>query len=345
MRDAIVRAGELLLAMQTRDGALPLGAPGAPERRVVTYFGHLGARGLVLAYQAAGDRRFLDAVRHWVEWVDARRNPDGTVYDYTGREGAWKATGDYDSTDSYASTYLELMDTLARAPLPEGDRRWLLTRRSFARRSVDAMLLTLQKQDLTTAKPTWPVMYTMDNVEVLRGLRAGEHFLGGDAPAARCREMAPRVEVAIANRLWDAGNGCYLVGLQTDGGRMTGLEKWYPDIMANLMAIGWLPPDASTAARNRVLYRRLAASFADAPETGIPAEAKGEGDLEHLAWWGFAARTAGDTARLANIRAALARAVVSPDRHYTNPATLGHTCRLLGVSNSKDVLSSVIVSC
>jgi hypothetical protein len=331
MKDALVRAGDLLLAMQTRDGALPLGAASETERRVVPYFGHLGARGLVLAYQAAGDRRFLDAVRHWVEWVDARRNPDGTVYDYTGRDGIWKPTGDYDSTDSYASTYLELMDALARVPLPEGDRRWLHTRRPFARRSVDAILLTLQKQDLTTAKPTWPVMYTMDNVEVLRGLRACAPFLNGDG-AARCREMAPRVEAAIARRLWDAANYCYLVGLQTDGGRMAGLEKWYPDIMANLMAIGWLPPDGSTAARNRVLYRRLVASFADGSDTGIPAEAKEEGDLEHLAWWGFAARAMDDAARLAKIRSTLVHAIMSPDRQFTNPATLGHACRLLATA-------------
>jgi hypothetical protein len=340
MRDAVVRAGEMLLAMQTRDGALPIGASEAPERRVVPYFGHLGARGLVLAYEAsARDRRFLEATRRWVEWVDARRNPDGTVYDYTGREDAWKATGDYDSTDSYASTYLELIDALDRALLPDADRRWLRTRRPFARRSVDAMLLTLQRQDLTIAKPSWPVMYTMDNVEVLRGLRAGERFLGGDGAtdadrraAARCREVGARMEAAIARRLWDDANACYLVGLQTDGGRMAGLEKWYPDVMANLMAIGWLPTGASTDARNRVLYRRLVALFADAPGASIPGEARNEGEAERLAWWGFAARAAGDAVRLTKIRSALAQAILRPGSAFTNPATLGHACRLLSIA-------------
>jgi len=64
MKDALVRAGELLLTMLTRDGALPLGARGALEQRVVPYFGHLGARGFLPAYSASLDRRFLDAVRH-----------------------------------------------------------------------------------------------------------------------------------------------------------------------------------------------------------------------------------------------------------------------------------------
>jgi hypothetical protein len=268
-----------------------------------------------------------------MEWNDTRRNPDGTIYDYQGKPGAWVSTKDYDSTDSYGSTYLELLNALAALPLPDTTRRWLRTRLPFARQAMDAMLLTQQKNGLTTAKPTWPVMYTMDNTEVLRGLLAAAQFFKSESgrdpvAAARAAAQVKRVTAAIAHDLWDAGNDCYLVGLQTDGGKITGLQKWYPDIMANLMALGWLVPEADPERRHPRLYNQLIKQFADSPESGIPLTLVTEEDMERLVWWGFAARAQKDEARFGRICAVLR--TFDPKIHmFTNPAPLGHTCRLL----------------
>lgn len=339
---AIRRLGERILQMQTVDGALPLGGPGAGgSRRVVPYFGHFGAWGLTLAFRATEEPHFRVAVRRWIEWNDARRNPDGTVYDYKGQPGAWESTKDYDSTDSYGSTYLELLDTFSRSPLPDSERTWLETRLPFAEQSVKAMLLTQQKNGLTTAKPTWPVMYTMDNTEVLRGLMAGmrlgtrlesslsaRHKSGAFVIGSKCAAEIKRVTAAIEKDLWDEPNACYLVGLQTDGGKMKGLSKWYPDIMANLMAIGWLPALPNWKRRHQALYTTLIAKFADSPETGIPSAIHSDGDLERLIWWGFAVKAQGDRPRLERIQVAL-RAFDTHLTRFTNPATLGHACRIL----------------
>lgn len=303
-----------ILALQTPDGAFSLG------KRVVPYFGNFGALGLVTVAQNETDvaykRRLLDTARRWTHWYDAHRNPDGTIFDYEGTSGAWKSTGKYDSTDSYASTYLELQAVL-------GDK----DRYPFVKRSVGAMGLTRQKNGLTTATPKWPVMYTMDNVEVLRGLRAAVHIaetLKQSGDAKHWSALAAQTETAILRELWDTRNHCYLVGLQTDGGKMDGLKKWYPNMMANLMAVGWLP----RSERHRALYRRLVAEFSQTTDSGVPTVVQKEEDLERLVWWGFAAQATGDTSRCKQIEATLTKADY-PRLAVTNPATLGHICRLL----------------
>jgi hypothetical protein len=317
-----------ILALQTTDGAIPLGGSPDRPRRLVPYFANFGALGLVIAARIETDgvrtKTLLDSARRWTRWYDAHRNPDGTIFDYEGTTGAWKSTGKYDSTDSYASTYLELQAALGGN---ERDGSWLRERYRFVRLSVAAMGLTRQKNGLTTATPKWPVMYTMDNVEVLRGLRAASRIAGKvkqSSDAKTWTALADQTEAALSRDLWDPQNRCYLVGLQTDGGTMKGLQKWYPDVMANLMAVGWLPGSA----RNQSLYRKLAADFAPKPDSGIPASAQNEGGLERLVWWGFAARAAGDTARLQRIEGALVAADYKR-LAITNPATLGHICRLL----------------
>ena len=228
------------------------------------------------------------------------------------------------STDSYASTYLELLGLLHRV---EPDPLWLRGRWQFVRRSVAAIVLTRQPNGLTTATPTYPVMYTMDNIEVLRGLRTAVALaksFGSKSEVSQWSALADATESGIASKLWDYKENCYLVGLQVDGGRAAGLSKWYPDVMANLMAVGWLPKSE----RRMQLYGKLVAKFADAPDTGIPHVVGNENALERLIWWGFAARTAGDRTRFPAIQATL-RATDPTKLGVANPATVGHVCRLL----------------
>jgi len=61
---------------------------------------------------------------------------------------------------------------------------------------------------------------------------------------------------------------------------------------------------------------------------GLPRSARSEDDLDALAWWGFAARTAGDAPRARAIAARLAAA--DPAKmEVRNPALPGHALRLL----------------
>ncbi len=96
--------------------------------------------------------------------------------------------------------------------------------------------------------------------------------------------------------------------------------------MANLMAVGWLPP----CPRHAALLGRLKRQF----RGEIPSVVRVEDDLDHLVWWGIAARGIQDQALLAEV----VLKVQSFDKQvkaFANPNLLGHACRLLGSSDSR----------
>ncbi len=109
MNVPITRCADEILKRQTSDGAIVMGGIQSTSN-VSPYFANLGAIGLAKAAQETGNRRYLFAAEHWFDWYAAHMNPNGTVYDYTGSPAAWRPTGDFDSTDSYAATALELLD-------------------------------------------------------------------------------------------------------------------------------------------------------------------------------------------------------------------------------------------
>lgn len=318
--DPLVRAAEQIRTHQTRDGAIVMGTLPARESRIIPYFASFAALGLVAAYRKTHNVHYLSAAKQWADWYAAHLNLDGTVYDYTGAPGAWQPTGDYDSTDSYAATYLELLLAIQEA---SPDDAWLRRHADAVRQAVAAVRLTLQPVGLTLAKPAWPVMYTMDNTETARGLHAASalaHRLGLSELAKETTAMAARMEEAITHDLWDPQRNAYRIGIQPDGGKMEGLEKWYPDLMANLMAIAWLP----ASERNKTLFARLKTEFG----AELPKGVQTGHDLDRLVWWGWAAHGAGDATLLAEICTRLSNCDVTVPS-FDDPAHLGHICRLL----------------
>jgi len=165
-------------------------------------------------------------------------------------------------------------------------------------------------------------MYTMDNVEVLAGLRAGAALakaLRDPRLQGTFRAAAEKMQSSIGALEWNETAHCYRIGIQTDGGKMEGLKVWYPDVMANLMAVAWLP----ASRRNRELYLRLRRQFS----RDIPKEVKSQDDLEHFIWWGYAAANNGDPELLKLIRTRLR----DFDRAFPNgvdSGDLGHVARI-----------------
>ena len=317
----IVRTANRIRTYQAGDGAIAQDALPAGQTRIIPYFANFAALGLVAAYRETGTPSYLKAARRCADWYAAHQNPDGTVFDYTGTPGAWSPTGDYDSTDSYAATYLDLLLALSRA---SPDSSWLDNKRESIKKAVDAIKLTLQPIGLTLAKPTYPVMYTMDNVETAQGLHAAADLarLLHLAPLAEETEhLARRMETAVARDLWGPSTDSYLIGLQPDGHRAQGFTVWYPDVMANLMAVAWLP----ASDRNRALFARMKTLFAET----LPTRVSDEEDLEHLNWWGWAAAGVRDEALLTQIQQRLA--TFDSTQGTFSPAALGHLCRLLTI--------------
>ncbi len=100
---------------------------------------------------------------------------------------------------------------------------------------------------------------------------------------------------------------------------MEGLKLWYPDVMANLMAVAWLP----ASPRNRALFDRLRKEFGH----DIPKSVGSQVDLERLIWWGWAANGAGDRTLLARVCVLLSQ-FETVNAQGLDCGNLGHVARL-----------------
>jgi hypothetical protein len=313
------KAAAMILAQQTSDGAITMGRRNERRSSVVSYFGCFAAQGLVAVYRRTQDPELLMGAKKWVDWYIAHQNADGTIFDFNGNSDDWTSSGQFDSTDSYAAVYIDLLrDVHQAAP----DVVWLADRKPSIVTALKGIRLTMQPCGLTTAKPDYPVMYTMDNVETLLGLRAAvvlAEALGDSALQQQALAEANRMEAAISSELWNPQAACYRVGVQLDGGKMESLRDWYPDIMANLMAVAWLP----RSERNEHLYARLIVEFGGDASTNVNTRR----NVERLVWWGWAATGAADKSLASSICSRLGN-FDSVYQSGCNPGLLGHIARL-----------------
>jgi len=247
---------------------------------LVPYFSHFAAFGLVRAYEVSPKPEYLQAADEWIDWYRAHMQPDGTVTDYKlNDDETLTSTGDMDSTDSYAAMYLWLVAERRRvAPEPAG---WLQERERSCVLALSAILLTMQEGGLTIAKPDYPIEYAMDNAEVVTGLRsAGSIFdaLANPGMAAHCRALADRAEAELRT-FFSAEHGFFAWYRDLAGKKAWELEKWYPDVMAQvvvLMHIG-TPQDPDRQVFDLIAERFLAEEF----DAAKPSE--------HI-WYGLAAQ-------------------------------------------------------
>lgn len=314
-----IKAADRLWLQQDLSGAISMGLISLKKNTVISYHSCFAAQGLVAVYVKTRNKVYLDRAMNWVDWYKTRQNQDGTIYDSQGSASDWKSTGQFDSTDSYAAVYIDLLNSIWSAC---SDKNWLKAQKPSIDRAMAGIRLTLQKNGLTLAKPGYPVMYAMDNIEVLLGLRSAAvlyQALGDSYSSATTKALADGVEKAIQELIWSKELGYYRVGIQLDGGKMEGLKDWYPDVMANLMAIGWLPP----AKQNQELFETLKDRFGPM----MPETVKSVDDLDHLVWWGWAAIGAGDAKTLKVVQKRLAN-FEQVCAGGCNPGVLGHIARI-----------------
>jgi hypothetical protein len=318
----IRRAANAILKHQASDGAITMGIVQTPpaENDISPYCGNLGAIGLVSAYKALHDMRYVKGAERWAIWYEDHINPDGVMEDYRGNPGSWKATGHYDSTDSYASTWLDLVQKIYEAG---AGLEWLNARWNNTVKIAHAMELTRQVNGLTWATPKWPVMYTMDNVETRRGIEAtikiaGE--LGHSRFAANEKEWHAQNVQIFEKTLWNAAMKRYEVGLQANGSIVPFKGEWYPSVMANMMVIAWAPVDA----RNRSLYANIRGA------DGLPVKCESGEDMKTISFWLMAANRMNARKDMAQLTALLDEAQGAIwDGQY--PDVLGFICRGAGL--------------
>ncbi|WP_409344724.1 hypothetical protein [Paenibacillus sp. MBLB4367] len=266
-----------IAGLQFESGAIP--TYGAPvdryggKYRVVPYFTHLALLGLLERPEHA------PVVRGYMDWYFAHLNrssaetaPDGSVYDYTVETDRLTetATGDFDSTDSYASTFLNVLRKYA---VTTGDIAYLQAHRDDIALIAGAMIATKQEDGLTWAKPDHRVKYLMDNAEVYEGLGDMEWISGAvygdEEEAAVYRRHKEEVLAGIQGELWNESKQAYAYAKAEDGSLLQpDWDRFYPDATAQLFPVwtGVLAPDSGRA---RHLYDTFNSHHSGWPELRI----------------------------------------------------------------------------
>ncbi len=240
-----------VLAAQDPSGAFVM-APGSTD--IVPYFANLAALA-VLPDDPAAAHRYMDWYLAHVNHPD-KYGLDGTIYDYVLVGGQTVSTGDYDSADSYAATFLILV---ARYAAVTGDLNYVRSHLG----DLDAMagvILRLQDADgLVWAKPDFRMKYIMDNAENYRGLMDWSFTLqklGMASHAKRYLDAAGRIQTGIAS-LWDPVHNTFAYEVTIFGlRRYASASRWYPDVPALVFpfAYGVFPP---TDPRAALVYQAL----------------------------------------------------------------------------------------
>lgn len=317
-RPALQRAAAAILQRQRADGAILMAPAAQPVNSLIPYFANLAAIGLAAAYPRTRDASHRLAVAKWLRWYAAHLNPDGTMDDYRLQDGNLQPTGDCDSTDSYAATFLEALHRYVEV---SRDRQLLSALYPAAIKATGAIRLTLQDDGLTWAKPTYRVKYLMDNVEVYRGWRSAAalaRLMNRKGETDTFQRFAERTLRAIDTILFREDRGYYALAMHENGVMEARLVRWYPDVMAQLMAVAWLPP----ASRRKELFRRLRQQFQTQWEDALDG-----GEVDVLVWWGMAALGAGDRPFAERIARKLAEEQVL-NQPQAGPAEYGHVLRI-----------------
>jgi hypothetical protein len=299
---------------QLPDGAISLSGPpsgtwvnGNPVR-IVPYFACHAVEGLVSAWRMTGDRSNLESARLYFNWHASHMNPDSTIYDYTGTYPNYSSTGDYDSTDSYGALFLM---ALWHYYVATGDTDFVAGKWAAIGKAAAAMDLTLQSDNLTWAKPTYQIKYTMDNCEVFQGYFAAARLAETLGHAGEYQDWISKseaVKTALRADMWRGSDSPPRYAVHKGQGLGEYWNAYYPGGMANDFATMYVhePSDARVQAAWQATRDQFLPGYV--PDSGVTVFAA------------FAALRAGDPAGYAAAFASTQKRLRQSG--YTNEAGL-----------------------
>lgn len=265
-----------LAGLQLENGAIPMTKNDNGTVTVNPYFADFAALALLDKADVYGEN-----VKKYIEWHLAHLNTadtdpnglDGTIFDYTvtlsdGNITAETSKGSYDSVDSYAATFLTVLNKYYTAT---GDAQFLLSHAKDIDRIARAMLSTAVL-GLTVAKPDYRIKFLMDNCEVYEGTAAAvqlfENVLCKEDSAytltlKRCEALFTQMSRAIENVMWNKTEGHYRVSLSEFGANALAFSwnEFYPCATAQLFPIlhGVIEPNTERANK---LYDKFCETYA-----------------------------------------------------------------------------------
>lgn len=259
-----------LASLQLENGALPMTYVATGQVTANPYFSDFAAYALL-----DGDKKYYANVKKYMDWHFAHLNTaaqdyngvDGTIYDYHIKVNNGKVESEsivinsnnkkqYDSTDSYAATFLMVLEKYYRK---SGDTAYVKNHYNQVLRILNAMYSTFHN-GLTFAKPDYPVKYLMDNTEVYAGFTAAISLFedvyvkagssGASAKLTKLKADCTKLKNAIEEQMWNP-KGYYETALFKDGTVAYKFDwsNFYPSATSQLfpVAFGVITPDSSRA--------------------------------------------------------------------------------------------------
>lgn len=222
-----------LSGLQLESGAFPTRADTKGAESINPYFSDYVAIALLNRPDL-----YAENVKKYINWHFAHLNADGTIYDYYMDGKEEKTNGTYDSTDSYAATFLMLLEKYCEKT---GDIDFITEHKSNVISVYNSMISTLHN-GLTYAKEDYPIIYTMDNSEVYVGLIDSEKLfklLDENNLANDCLEKSSQLKTELNKQLWN--ENCYFeTGINKDDGTVSHkylLNEYYPSGLAQLFPV------------------------------------------------------------------------------------------------------------
>lgn len=298
-----------IASLQLENGAIPMTDTKNGEVSVNPYFADIAALALL-----DNAEKYAENVKAYMDWHFSHLNTsendynrvNGTIYDYTVtledgkiiKEEVTVKDGkkSYDSTDSYAATFLMVLDKYYEKT---NDSEYIASKSADIERVVDALFATLD-MGLTYAKPDYKVKYLMDNCEVYDGLKAAlklyENIIckkdsSYNMTSMKIKYAVEWVEQTIESKLWNAEDGHYEAGIFEDSSVAVDFkwDEFYPSATSQLFTIIHGVIDADTVRANN-LYNSFCENY-NWETINIPSEF----------CWGanvYAAAIMGDTDRV-----------------------------------------------
>ena len=204
------------------------------------YFTNLALYALLRASESAPELKedVFHTIEKWFEWYAAHQLPDGTITDYSGYLDRYESTGKFDSTDSYAATYLVVADQYMKL----SGKALSDAAADSARKAYAAMISTMDEDGLTWAHANYKAKYLMDNLEVNQGLNAAVDLFKrlGDSDSAADAERRLALNSKGLDKFFLKDKNYLAWALTENDVVHESFEKFYPDFLANAFACSML---------------------------------------------------------------------------------------------------------
>lgn len=205
--------------------------------RINPYYANLAAIGLV-----KDSARYVQ-IENWMRWYIShlnktdRWNLGGTMYDYNIVSGVELSSGDADSTDSYAATFLSLAYAYFATGNPAA-QSYVRSISSELEQIANVLVKTQQSDGLTWAKPNYQIKYLMDNSEVFRGLADVSTLFGSMGDTAK-RTYYSALATNCQRGIWGMWMGTKWAVYKDALGRLIAptMSTWYPDATAQMFPV------------------------------------------------------------------------------------------------------------